>query len=54
MYALEILFTLTPWMEENNNLRIIFHYIPDSMGIMFEPHQVIHHLATSSKMSVVK
>ena len=37
-YVLEILSILTPWMEENDKLRIICHHVPNCEDYMFEPH----------------
>jgi len=50
LYVLESLSVLFPWMEENANHRIFLHHVPDCEDYVFEPHHVVHHLATSTKI----
>ena len=47
--ALEILFLITPWVEQGNK-RIHFHHVPDSEDYMFMPHRLVHNLASSTKI----
>ena len=48
--AITMLSVLTPWMEENNNHRIIFHHVPDCEDYVFKPHRAVHNLATATKI----
>ena len=48
--AITMLSVLTPWMEENNNHRIIFHHVSDCEEYVFKPHCTVHNLATSTKI----
>jgi len=41
---------LTPWIEENDKHRIIFHHVPDCEDYVFKPHHAVHKLATSTKI----
>ena len=47
--ALEILFLITPWVEQGNK-QIYFHHVPDSEDYMFMPHRLVHNLALSTKI----
>ena len=48
--AITMLSVLTPWMEKNDNHRIIFHHVPDCKDYVFKPHCAVHNLATSTKI----
>jgi len=45
-----ILSILTPWMKENDNHRIIFHYVLNYEDYVFKPYRAVHKLATSTKI----
>ena len=47
--ALEILFLITPWVEQGDKW-IHFHHVPDSEDYMFMPHRLVHNLASSTKI----
>ena len=50
LYALESLSILFSWIEKNTNYSIFLHHVPDCENYVFEPHHVVHCLATSTKI----
>ena len=47
--ALEILFLITPWVEQGNKW-IYFHHVSNSEDFMFMPHHLVHNLALFTKI----